>query len=201
MRQYTEGQAILPGLVYETRDDDDEHAVKFTGTGEINIVTTQDIEHLESIADELADLRARVPTEWRTGVPDWASLNPKDWMARRYKDGGIGCGSNSVSWCLDNQNNLKWEEREYCIIPYVAPPAPEKPKTLTAADLPTFDGRVKWEANFFDRTEEDTPWSVDATIGSYNFGTDFFATEHEAVQAALDAIAAGKLDRWLGGAE
>jgi hypothetical protein len=260
MKRYKPGEEILPGVVYNQPVSGVpgglRHDISITAGCGTLCLNTPELEALESIATELASLRARVPTEWRTGVPDWEKLTPLDVIQwGNYEFVGAQAvlvkhvdidwhlwdqvqwgnyefvGAQAVlvkhvdiDWHLWDQvqwGNYEfvgaqavlvkhvdidwhlWDQVQHRIIPYVAPPAPPKPKPLTVADLPS-PALGLWDV-FRDVNGQvyglSIAWREELRYESVAV-VPFANSEHAAVQAALDAIKEGKLDRWLtGGAE
>lgn len=197
MKGYRHGDEILPGVVCVDPYYGAECTLVSIGeSGTRYALSDLSVEHLESIAAELASLRARVPTEWRTGVPDFDEFDQHALMVRRYKDSRQVCGHNTVGWYRREYFNDPWDDCEWLVIED-EPPAPEKPKELTVEDLPDFEGRVKWLTVFDDNGSYD-PWFIRAITDDSQFSVcGNYESKSAAVQAALDAVAAGKLDRWM----
>lgn len=199
--RYEEGRQIAPGCVISEQGNNDEavYPYQVSTPGGSQWITLELTDYLASLGEQIESLKKQVPTEWRTGEPNWLEVGNADMIQFCHHDGN-DIGIVGFSYAKHQMHPSAWTSRQHRIIPYVAPHAPTQPKTLTVDDLPTFDGRVQWDKTCqhqaFKSLYQVVPIVDGLRITNLILWEDSI---EESVEAALAAVNAGKLDQFLKG--
>lgn len=204
MKTYVEGQEIIEGSGIVVIDDgvlegieQCDIAIKFPSGQEVTALFVSEVDAIASLGEQIESLKKQVPTEWRTGVPDFANMHEMDVIEWR-KTGSMSVYAGTLADYREASNPDNWVGEEHRIIPYVA-----QPKTLTVDDLPKRED-LEWGSQIFreHHPESGSRVGINAYVACSDVGITFWAngtTEHAAVEAALAAVNAGKLDQFLNG--